>query len=84
MLLGLIFRESAKEKRSISAWRSDAKGILPTSRDHRPVFVNASPSFVASTFAGTKRPNQLRHLALSGAPTRLHSGSVDRARKLPG
>ncbi|PBK78788.1 hypothetical protein ARMSODRAFT_861833, partial [Armillaria solidipes] len=55
MLVGLIFRESAKEKRSISAWRSDAKGILPTSRDNRPVFVNASPSFVASTFAGDEK-----------------------------
>ncbi|KAG7448326.1 uncharacterized protein BT62DRAFT_1004130 [Guyanagaster necrorhizus] len=55
MLLGLIFRESAKEKRSISAWRSGAKGILPTSRDNHPVFVNASPSFVGNTFAGDEK-----------------------------
>ncbi|KAF8623329.1 hypothetical protein AX15_006407 [Amanita polypyramis BW_CC] len=29
MLLGLIFRESAKEKRSITSWRAESKGILP-------------------------------------------------------
>jgi len=29
MLLGLIFRESAKPKRSITTWRAEAKGILP-------------------------------------------------------
>ena len=40
MLLGLIFRESAKAKRSISAWRAEVKGVLPTSQDNRPVFVN--------------------------------------------
>lgn len=40
MLLGLIFRESAKAKRSISSWRAEVKGVLPTSQDNRPVFVN--------------------------------------------
>jgi hypothetical protein len=29
MLLGLIFRESAKERRSITSWRAESKGILP-------------------------------------------------------
>lgn len=52
MLLGLIFRESAKQRRSISSWRSDTKGILPTSMDNRPVFVNTSPAFVSSHFTG--------------------------------
>ncbi|KAH7889494.1 hypothetical protein F5I97DRAFT_538748 [Phlebopus sp. FC_14] len=32
MLLGLIFRESAKERRSISAWRDGSKDILPTTQ----------------------------------------------------
>ncbi|KAF8891356.1 hypothetical protein BD779DRAFT_1514739 [Infundibulicybe gibba] len=54
MLLGLIFRESAKRKRSITAWRAEAQGILPTTTDNRPVFVNASPSFVSGVFAGEK------------------------------
>ncbi|KAG5637935.1 hypothetical protein H0H81_002529 [Sphagnurus paluster] len=31
MLLGLIFRESAKERRSITSWRAESKAILPTS-----------------------------------------------------
>lgn len=30
MLLGLIFRESAKDKRSITAWRGESKDVLPT------------------------------------------------------
>jgi len=40
MLLGLLFRESAKPKRSVTSWRAEAKGVLPTSQDNRPVFVN--------------------------------------------
>lgn len=44
MLLGLIFRESAKAKRSITSWRSEAKGIIPMSQDNRPVFT-ASATF---------------------------------------
>ena len=48
MFLGLIFRESAKPKRSITSWRAEAKGVLPISQDHRPVFVNNSASAVFS------------------------------------
>lgn len=50
MLLGLIFRESAKEKRSVRAWRAEAKGVLPTSVDKRPQFVG-SQSYVNSVFS---------------------------------
>jgi len=53
MLLGLIFRESAKAKRSITSWRAEAKGILPTTTDQRPVFVNATP-IVSSMFSQEK------------------------------
>jgi hypothetical protein len=57
MLLGLIFREKAKDKRSITFWRAEAKGILPTHLDNRPVFVNATPAFggtekIAQDFGG--------------------------------
>lgn len=31
MLLGLIFRQSAKVKRSIRGWRAEKSGVLPTS-----------------------------------------------------
>jgi len=51
MILGLIFRESAKTKRSIMSWRAEAKGILPN--DTRPPFLNAAPSFVSSVFSGS-------------------------------
>lgn len=30
VLLGLIFRESAKAKRSVTSWREQAKNVLPT------------------------------------------------------
>lgn len=50
MFLGLLFRESAKAKRSITSWRAEAKGILPSSVDNRPIFVNATP-FVGSHFS---------------------------------
>jgi hypothetical protein len=36
ILLGLIFRERAKGKRSITQWRSDSKPILPNVRDLKP------------------------------------------------
>jgi len=50
MLLGLIFRESAKEKRSITPWRSKPKGILPI---HSPKFASA-PSFLSSSAGDEK------------------------------
>jgi hypothetical protein len=51
MLLGLIFRESAKEKRSITSWRSDSKTVLPSSYDPRSA---SSPSFLSSTYRDEK------------------------------
>ncbi|KAG0701759.1 hypothetical protein DFH29DRAFT_925266 [Suillus ampliporus] len=30
MFIGLLFRESAKSRRSITSWREEAKGVLPT------------------------------------------------------
>ncbi|KAF8176041.1 hypothetical protein BJ912DRAFT_1024413 [Pholiota molesta] len=62
MLLGLIFREKAKAKRSITTWRAEAKGILPTSTDKRPVFVNAGPYAVSfgSPAPTEKQPYILR------------------------
>ncbi|KAJ7134591.1 hypothetical protein C8R44DRAFT_770898 [Mycena epipterygia] len=52
MLAGLIFRESAKSKRSITSWREHAKNTLPThvaGVDIRPV-VTAAPSYVSNVF----------------------------------
>jgi len=54
ILAGLIFRESAKAKRSITSWRDHAKSALPThvaGVDIRPV-ASAAPSFVSSVFKG--------------------------------
>ncbi|KAJ2929578.1 hypothetical protein H1R20_g7515, partial [Candolleomyces eurysporus] len=52
MLLGLIFRAGAKEKRSIRGWRAEAKGVLPTSKDMRPQFGAPAPGYVSSAFTG--------------------------------
>ncbi|KAJ7153544.1 hypothetical protein C8R43DRAFT_449784 [Mycena crocata] len=58
MLAGLIFRQSAKSKRSITSWRDHAKSALPThvaGVDIRPV-ASAAPSFVSSVFKGDEKP----------------------------
>ncbi|KAJ7109703.1 hypothetical protein C8R43DRAFT_1243214 [Mycena crocata] len=57
MLAGLIFRQSAKSKRSITSWREHAKNALPThvaGVDIRPV-ATAAPSFVSSVFKGEEK-----------------------------
>ncbi len=52
ILLGLIFRERAKTKRSITSWRAEAKGILPTTHDLRPQFARPQSGFVSTLFSG--------------------------------
>ncbi|KAJ7766685.1 hypothetical protein B0H16DRAFT_370204 [Mycena metata] len=57
MLLGLIFRESAKVKRSLRAKRDGGAGkglggIIGNPADARPQFANASPQFVNNIFNG--------------------------------
>jgi len=52
MLLGLIFRESAKDKRSITSWRAESKGVLPTHTKNGAVFVNASPAYITRQYSG--------------------------------
>ncbi|KAJ7079959.1 hypothetical protein B0H15DRAFT_890994 [Mycena belliarum] len=57
MLVGLIFRESAKSKRSITSWREHGKNALPThvaGVNIRPV-ASAAPSFVSSVFKGDEK-----------------------------
>ena len=56
MLLGLIFRESAKAKRSISSWRAEVKGVLPTSQDNRPVFAKDNSVSAAFSSPSEKAP----------------------------
>ncbi|KAH7914028.1 hypothetical protein BJ138DRAFT_1144757 [Hygrophoropsis aurantiaca] len=61
MLLGLIFRESAKSRRSITAWRDESKGVLPTAHITTPVDLNraasssSTPSFSSSIYAEKTR-----------------------------
>lgn len=44
MFLGLLFRESAKSRRSITSWREEAKGVLPTTDLRSNLDLNRSGS----------------------------------------
>jgi len=50
VLVGLIFRESAKSKRSISSWRDHAKSALPT--HVAGVDVTGPPAFISKLYTG--------------------------------
>jgi len=71
MLLGLIFRESGKGRRSITSWRDEAKGVLPTNNLpsvahlnlNRSTSSNSGQSFASSTMYEEKT----RDLAEFGA-----------------
>jgi len=55
ILVGLIFRESAKSKRSVTSWREHAKGVLPTrvaGIDIGPINFSGPPSFVSNLYTG--------------------------------
>ena len=58
VLIGLIFREGAKSKRSVTSWREHMKSAIPThvgGIDIRPVMNMASspPSFVSNMWPGS-------------------------------
>lgn len=61
ILVGLIWRESAKAKRSVTSWRDHAKSALPThvaGVDVRPAMSAASstaPSFVSNMWGGNDK-----------------------------
>lgn len=58
ILVGLIWRESAKSKRSVTSWREHAKSALPThvaGVDVRPAMsaaTSVAPSFVSNMWGG--------------------------------
>ncbi|KAJ7593218.1 hypothetical protein C8J56DRAFT_856795 [Mycena floridula] len=56
MLLGLIFRESAKTKRGIAAYRDACKNVLPIATlDKRAIFINASPAFATPSDTSSEK-----------------------------
>ncbi|KAH7872601.1 uncharacterized protein C8R40DRAFT_474720 [Lentinula edodes] len=56
IFVGLIFRQGAKSKRSITSWREHAKSALPTHVAGVPVapIVTHAPSFVSNVFGNEK------------------------------
>ncbi|KAI0647571.1 hypothetical protein C8Q79DRAFT_635898 [Trametes meyenii] len=55
MLVGLVFREKAKAKRSIMSWRAEAKGVLPMHKDLPPPFARPGSTFVKNMFTGSEK-----------------------------
>ncbi|KAL1743707.1 hypothetical protein HDZ31DRAFT_83223 [Schizophyllum fasciatum] len=53
MILGLIFRASGKQRRSIRAYRNQEPNPFADPNDLRPTFTGASPSYVKSMFTGS-------------------------------
>lgn len=80
MLLGLIFRESAKRYRSITAWREEAKGVLPSSIDKRPMFLASTPviskPFSTESFTGPHVTVVRHDTSASEAPSWTSTGKV--------
>jgi len=52
VLVGLIFRESAKSKRSISSWREHGKSVLPTRVGGVEVDLKGPPTFISKLYTG--------------------------------
>lgn len=51
ILVGLIFRESAKSKRSFTSWKEHTKSVLPTIG--KPSAIPSPPPFVSSLYTGS-------------------------------
>jgi hypothetical protein len=59
IFVGLVFRQGAKSKRSITSWREHAKSALPTPVQAgmdfvRPMMSSNAPSFVSNVFGNEK------------------------------
>jgi len=54
IVLGLIFREKAKDKRSVLTWREKKKGVLPMYITS-PKIPSSPPSFVTTNWTGSER-----------------------------
>ena len=52
VLVGLIFRESAKSKRSISSWREHGKSVLPSRVGGVDVDLKRPPTFISKLYTG--------------------------------
>ncbi|KAF8635484.1 hypothetical protein AX17_003874 [Amanita inopinata Kibby_2008] len=87
ILLGLVFRESAKGKRSITSWRAESKGVLPqtTDSDTTKCSVMAgkgfSPFFITRSLSGeNEKSGNLQHYQSSGLKSEFGSfRSTDKA-----
>jgi hypothetical protein len=89
VLLGLIFRESVKSKRSVTSWREQAKSVLPTYTGSSNVAPTAAspppPSFVSHLYTGSSMGSHHGHGHSKGNSSWSHEkGSYDEKDKFTG
>jgi len=89
VLLGLIFRESAKSKRSVTSWREHTKSVLPTHIGPVKIPPTASspppPSFVSHLYTGSSQGSHHGHGHSKGGSSWSHEkGSCDEKDKYTG
>jgi hypothetical protein len=86
IFVGLIFRGSARPRRSIFAWRERAKDVLPTNVGVGPVRVNLSnpPSFVGKVWDGVSEKVSEHSTGESGASGRMGFGFGRQGEKAAG
>lgn len=51
-LAGIVFRDAARRKRSITAWRERGRDLLAQARDMRPEFKRPASTFMHGVFGG--------------------------------
>jgi hypothetical protein len=86
VLLGLIFRESAKSKRSVTSWREHAKSALPSYTGPANVLPTAAspppPSFVSHLYTGSSMGSHHGHGHSKGSSSwSYEKGSYDEKEK---
>ncbi|KAF8900171.1 hypothetical protein CPB84DRAFT_1055413 [Gymnopilus junonius] len=60
VLVGLIFRESAKSKRSVTSWREQAKSVIPTHIGPVNITpISSPPSFVSNLHTGSSGKSEV-------------------------
>jgi len=74
MFLGLVFRASAKPKRSITSWRTESKGVLPThtgsstSTKTHSAFLTRTPSAFSPNHSSILQRGNSEHGSLYKSP----------------
>jgi hypothetical protein len=83
ILLGLIFGAAARSKRSITEWRSDHKGVLPSVTNKRSIFLRPGDAFTFNN-NNEKGPSEFGVGPWNSSTTSWGSGFGRRGEKAAG